>query len=78
MTYDPNLVEDWVVGLSGFWRKGNVNPSEHNVPFRGTWEQVVARCDEMRAMEQRHEEEARELLKRQIAERVELYGRGKP
>jgi hypothetical protein len=75
VTYDPDLVEDWVVGATGFWRAGQVLTNEHIVPFRGTWAQVKARCEEMHALCMRHEQEFLQLTARHRAERAELWGR---
>ncbi len=73
MTYDPDLVEDWVVGSQGFWRKGEVNANQWIVPFRGTWKQVSDRMDEMTDMEMRHARERRELEEKQQEERKEFW-----
>lgn len=54
--YDPAKVEAWVAGGSGFWRKGEVNTTEHLVDFVGTWEQVRDFSDKIRAMNCRHGE----------------------
>ena len=70
---DPNEIKDWVVSSSGFWFKGDVNETEYVAPFRGTWYEVVARHDEMRAMERRHYEERERLAERQREERKRLW-----
>lgn len=72
MSYDPAKVEDWVVGGSGFWRAGDVNVTEHIVPFRGTWEQVKAQRDAICALQRRHYVEAAALRLRHLDEYREI------
>lgn len=73
MTYDPNKVEDWVVGSSNFWRKGEANANQFFVPFTGTWNEVNARMEEMREMANRHARERDALSERQAIERKTLW-----
>lgn len=61
MSYDPKKIEDWVVGLSGFWRKGEVNTDQYIVPFTGTWEQVNKRYKDLLALVAKHTEEVNAL-----------------
>jgi hypothetical protein len=72
--YDPKEVKDWVVGSSGFWFKGDVKPSQHHVDFRGTWEQVKQRSEDMAAMEKKHAEQLKRLYKKQQQERKVYWG----
>ena len=75
MTYDPNKIEEWVVGSNSFWRKGAVNEEPgHIVPFTGTWAQVKARSEEMARMEARHYFERGNLQDQQREERKTLWG----
>ena len=73
MTYNPNKVEDWVVGSSSFWRKGEANADQFHVPFTGTWEEVNARMKEMHEMVMRHVRERDALAEQQAIERKTLW-----
>lgn len=67
-------IEEWVVGSSGFWRKGQVNEDQHFVAFKGTWAEVRDRSEAMMAMELRHAQERDDLAARHRRERETLWG----